>query len=399
MVNITIVHPFDPLGNKIGGVQTYIKDFIRSSPAKFNINLIGAKSVTDVPLRQITEICLDGRKLNFLPLIDIKKENSVGKIPLGLSFFTALYKNRPQIDRITTDIYQFHRIESAFPFLRSNRKKMFFLHRNFIDLLNPKCEVKWKYFPRIYKFLEFKVLINSSKVILTNRAREVFYLKNIPTKKLTYIPQWIDTNKYLTKNGSYKNLPAEKKFIEDKSKKIIYWGRLSGQKDPFLMLKSFFLAHQRLKNLDLIIVGEGPLKKKMINWVDKKGVGSSIHFLGQKSHEEIVRLAKCCDLFFLTSAFETGPIAVLEALACGLPILSTDVGLVRDTVQNNKSGVIVEHRSPHLIADKLIELLENLDHYGPENCRDSVKKFEKNKVLEELYKLHEDVRSKDEKEN
>jgi len=89
--------------------------------------------------------------------------------------------------------------------------------------------------------------------------------------------------------------------------------------------------------------------------------------------------------------FEGMPMCVLEALACGLPVVSTDVGEVKRVVKNGYSGEVVEDFSPKSIAQALKKVLENYPNYSKENCINSVSEYTPQKVLAPLYQKIEEL--------
>ena len=85
------------------------------------------------------------------------------------------------------------------------------------------------------------------------------------------------------------------------------------------------------------------------------GLGDRFRFLGYR--EDAVHLLAGCDLFVLASRHEGGPLAVLEALAMGLPVVATSVGVVPDVVTDGVEGILVPPRRPDLLADALERLV------------------------------------------
>jgi len=108
--------------------------------------------------------------------------------------------------------------------------------------------------------------------------------------------------------------------------------------------------------------------------------------LRRKSQIELAEFYRASDTFLLTSNYEGMPICVLEALACGLPVVSTDVGGVNGVVKNRISGEIVKSFSPYEISKSLKRVLENPLIYSKNNCINAISKFTPQKVLIPLFK-------------
>lgn len=89
----------------------------------------------------------------------------------------------------------------------------------------------------------------------------------------------------------------------------------------------------------------------------------------------------------LTSNFEGMPICILEALGCGLPVVSTDVGEVKRLIKNGFSGEVVESFAPKDIARGLEKVLNYPDVYIRKNCVSCIMEYTPEKVLKPIYKL------------
>lgn len=95
----------------------------------------------------------------------------------------------------------------------------------------------------------------------------------------------------------------------------------------------------------LLLVGEGPEEGRLRALAARLGMASRVRFLGYRSREQLVELYSACDLLVLSSVSEGMPNVVLESLACGCPVVATDVGGVAE-VLDERSGVIVGDDSP-----------------------------------------------------
>lgn len=106
-----------------------------------------------------------------------------------------------------------------------------------------------------------------------------------------------------------------------------------------------------------VAVGQGPLDGELRRLHASLGLGDRFVFLGYR--DDAVHVLAGCDLFVLASRHEGGPIAVLEALAMGLPVVATRVGVVPDVVAEGVEGHVVEPRRPDLLAEALDGLVRD----------------------------------------
>lgn len=113
----------------------------------------------------------------------------------------------------------------------------------------------------------------------------------------------------------------------------------------------------RHEGVRFVAVGQGPMDAELRRLHASLGLGDRFTFLGYR--DDAVHVLAGCDLFVLASRHEGGPIAVIEALAMGLPVVSTRVGVVPDVVSDGVEGRVVAPRRPDLLADALEGLVRD----------------------------------------
>lgn len=137
--------------------------------------------------------------------------------------------------------------------------------------------------------------------------------------------------------------------------KFVHVGRMESIKNQMLILESFERLHKIHNNLKLIMVGDGPLKNNYIEYTKKQSLEDCIEFLGNRADINCI-LAKC-DYFVLSSNSECCPMSILEAMASGLPIISTDVGGIREVI--NDAGILYSVGSKDELFSAMKTLYEN----------------------------------------
>jgi len=118
------------------------------------------------------------------------------------------------------------------------------------------------------------------------------------------------------------------------------------------------LVLRRRKDVLLIIVGSGPLKELLQSMIKKYGLEDYIVLTGGKNHEEIPIWMNASDIFILPSLQEGFPTVIPEAMACGKPIVVTNVGGVPKAITHNNLGILVNPRSREELASAILEALE-----------------------------------------
>lgn len=131
-------------------------------------------------------------------------------------------------------------------------------------------------------------------------------------------------------------------------------GRLSPQKDYLNLLQAFRLLLEERPESKLSIAGDGPLKGEVEMAVARLSLADRVTMLGHRN--DVLELLQQSDALVLSSATEGMPNVIMEAMACGLPVVATDVGGVSDLVVNGRNGFVAQARDPIALASAMIRL-------------------------------------------
>ena len=197
----------------------------------------------------------------------------------------------------------------------------------------------------------------TDKIIAVSQKVKKFYVNEvgIPEDKLEVIYNGVDLKRF------------EKDFDKRKKRKELGLplssplvgtiGRLQPQKDHKTFLKASSLILKKFPKVHFLIVGGGSLRDELEDFTKELKIEKNVHFLGErKDIEEILPLM---DIFVLTSKREGFPITILEAMACGLPVVATSVGGCPELVEEGETGFIVSPKNPVLLSKRVINLLRN----------------------------------------
>lgn len=140
---------------------------------------------------------------------------------------------------------------------------------------------------------------------------------------------------------------------------IGYIGRLSREKgiQDFTQALAGILSDQQ--DLRVLIGGDGPLREATVTSLQEAGVTTRVNLLGWVSHDDLPTYLNQLRLLVLPSYTEGLPNIVLEAMACGTPVLATPVGAIPDVIIDGKTGFIMENNSPECIAENVIRALDS----------------------------------------
>ena len=187
--------------------------------------------------------------------------------------------------------------------------------------------------------------------------------------EITIIPNGID----LTKLRSISPSPE--------SWDIIFVGRLIKEKHAEMLIHAVELLLHEFPDIRVLIIGEGPEYLKLKHLIDEKKMNDSIHLCGfYPNHDDLIAQLKSSKVFVLPSTREGFGISALEALACGIPVVTIDhpANAIRDLITEN-NGFLCS-LSPQDLADKIYIALQ---HY-PEmktSCFESVVSFDWNSII------------------
>lgn len=134
-------------------------------------------------------------------------------------------------------------------------------------------------------------------------------------------------------------------------------GSLYPVKGHTFLLNALAIVKESVPDVKALIVGRGFLLDQLKSEALSLGLGRNIEFLGFR--EDIPKLIQAMDIFVLPSLSEGHPLALLEAMASQKPVVATDVGGLREVVEDGKAGILVPPKDPRALADKIMMLIKN----------------------------------------
>jgi glycosyltransferase involved in cell wall biosynthesis len=132
---------------------------------------------------------------------------------------------------------------------------------------------------------------------------------------------------------------------------------LRPEKDHVTALHAMRMVLDEIPDARLVLIGDGPLRRPLGELAAELGIADNVVFAGARS--DVDRMLALVDVVLLSSYTECFPLAVLEAMACGVPVVGTEVGGVPDMIDDGRTGQLVPAREPRAMADALIKVLRN----------------------------------------
>ncbi len=176
--------------------------------------------------------------------------------------------------------------------------------------------------------------------------------------------------------------------VSKSNKRILFLSRVEKYKGVYELLDAFIALHEKHNDYELIIAGDGGALADLKEIVIEKGL-KNIVFLGHIEGEKKARVLFDADLFVFPSYAEGMPNAILEAMAFGLPIITSNVGGIPDIFTDGKNGYMTSDISPTNLENLMCDLLgnEKLMSDFSENNKISSKQFFANNVAHRLTKI------------
>jgi glycosyltransferase involved in cell wall biosynthesis len=178
-------------------------------------------------------------------------------------------------------------------------------------------------------------------------------------QKIKVIPNGINLEEFQIKNS--KENCREKLGLELDKTIIIFFGNLVQYKGPNVLLRAFANIKKVYPDVQLIFAGRGPMKNELKNLAKKLEVDERISFTGYVEQELKPLYYKSADIFCLPSVKLTEAFGIvnLEAMACGLPIVASELGGIPDLVKDGENGLLFKPGNVKELSYKLEYLLDN----------------------------------------
>jgi len=180
-------------------------------------------------------------------------------------------------------------------------------------------------------------------------------------------------------------------FLDKETPVILAVGRLTKAKDYPTLLKAFSLISKK-KNVYLIIIGEGEERKNLEELIDKLDISENIALLGFE--ENPYKYMKKASVFVLSSSREGFPNVLVEAMTCGLPVVSTDCSSgPNEIIENGKNGILVPVGDEKALAEAILKILTNpsLTQKFSLEGKKTAQNFTLEKSVKEYEKLFQEV--------
>ena len=253
------------------------------------------------------------------------------------------------------------------------------------DPVYPVPENLWRYY--------YPKILNNCDVItaVSNFVGNVIYEKT--GIKAEIIPYGVDTNIFKPFDAQIDYI-QEKYNLSKKDKIVIAVQRLEPRKKVQVLLYAAKKVIDEVSNVKFLIIGDGPDRDNLERLTKKLGISRNIIFTGVIPDKELIKCYSLADIFSIHTLHEGLGIVFLEAMAMGLPIVTTYAHGNEDIIENGKNGFMVEPNNPDKLAEKIIYLLNNEEirrKIGKLNRKEAVEKYDWKNIARRVQNIYEMV--------
>jgi len=208
-------------------------------------------------------------------------------------------------------------------------------------------------------------------------------------KEIEVIPNFIDINKYKRENDE-KTKCFKKNFAPNDEKILIHTSNFRPLKRVLDVIKIFNEVKKKVDS-KLILIGDGPDRGECERYSREIGIFEEIKFMGKQ--DALVEILSVADIFIIPSQSESFGLSALEAMACGVPVISSSVGGLPELNLHGETGYIAEIGDVERMAKYTIELLTNQKRYDilAKNARKRAEEFSEENIVPMYEKFYEKI--------
>ena len=246
---------------------------------------------------------------------------------------------------------------------------------------------------KVYALLDLLLIRFAKKVVTVSDEIAIkIHKSGVSSQKIIVIDNGIDLQKFSSQKRN--NLLKEYLGIKEESKVIGTIARLTKEKGHIYLLEAAKDIVAAYPDTKFLIVGEGRERYRLENRVMTLGLQDKVIFTGQR--KDIIDILSILDIFVLPSITEGLPVAILEALASGLPVVATNVGAIPKVINNGETGLLTEPGNPESLSSAISELLsdrEKARELGYQGQRKVEREFSAKAMAERYFNSYSEILS------
>lgn len=223
------------------------------------------------------------------------------------------------------------------------------------------------------RVFENAVAVTNVSATIGKKLQALFNIKNYCT-----VHNLVNTGIFKFKP---KNATAKIRFI--------HVSAMGEQKNPKGIIEALALLKEKLNNWEFIFCG--PYKEAPGNLMKEKKLEGYIHFTGEIKYEQVATEMQQADIFVLFSNHENFPCVIIEALCCGLPVVTSNAGGISEAVNEN-NGLVVEKENVQALSEAMFTLATNIGKYDRQKISENaIALYNKNKIASQFIALYKSI--------
>lgn len=225
-----------------------------------------------------------------------------------------------------------------------------------------------------------KVAYNNSNKLISVGGKLKEAMKVYTNKEIVVIPNIVDTSVF-----KYEANQRDLKF------KFVSVSMLKSDKNIELLLRAFENAFKNSEQIGLMVIGDGPERYKLEKLAEDLDIKKQVEFLGAVERRNLPKYLQKAAAFALPSNYETFGVAYIEALACGLPIITTKCGGPEDFYEE-KLGYIIPKGDMQALSIAMSDMVINYDRFKKDEISKYIKdKFSKKVIIEKIREVYLEI--------
>lgn len=200
----------------------------------------------------------------------------------------------------------------------------------------------------MYNLIKWALNKSEAITIVADHMLESVVSLGVPQSKVKIITHGINTNLFHKKEVEKHEVFT---FVCTRNLEPLY--------NHIQLLEAFEILIKKGLKVNLILIGDGSLKKELMSWVEHRNLGKNIHFLGRISQKEMVLELNRAHVFVTVSTTDGDVVSLVEAIACGNYCIGSDIPANKCWIQHNLNGLIVPLFDKEELAKAMIESMDN----------------------------------------
>ena len=198
----------------------------------------------------------------------------------------------------------------------------------------------------------------AAAVVVPSEKARGFAMAQAAGDRLVVIPNGIHLERFQRPVAAGERVELLRQYgFEDNGCTLVMITRVSREKNILEILRNFPALQRALPEAQLLIVGDGPDRRRLEAYCEKHGLSQRVRFSGRVDPNEVYRYYALGDVFVSASTFEVHSLSYLEAMACGLPLVCREDSSLRNVLDDGENGLIF--RSEDAFAEAVVRIIRN----------------------------------------